>query len=487
MDVSDENKVEKFIEHAKDENGFTDFYFVCREGNYRTVSGETGYLDLKDELPEIIFNGKDTVVNSVVPGQPQIMLFLTPAVGTYQGFAYEAIAISFNNSDMVKALKISAFDNTASSFMIHTDGRVILDNAANKQQDIYNFLAMLKKYSDLGSEEVSRIQNELKQGISGATVLNLDDVGYYLIYEPAELEDWALIGLVPTSVVNASMSKLQYSTMLLAVGIMIALALMMIILIIRRNQQKLKKKDTEIIYRDELFSKLSVHVDDVFLMIDAKGGHVDYISPNIEKLMGIPDSQVKQNIHELDRLSMQADRAFILEQIADMRPGEQKEWDRKYIHQKTGEERWFHVVILCSDVQDKKKYILVMSDRTKDRKVNQALEDAVKAAESANRAKSTFLSNMSHDIRTPMNAIIGFTTLASANIGDDEKVKDYLSKILSSGNHLLSLINDVLDMSRIESGKIHLEESEVNLSDILHDIKTIISAVSYTHLRAHET
>ena len=82
---------------------------------------------------------------------------------------------------------------------------------------------------------------------------------------------------------------------------------------------------------------------------------------------------------------------------------------------------------------------------------------------------------MSHDIRTPMNAIIGFTTLAAANADKTDKVKDYLSKILSSGNHLLSLINDVLDMSRIESGKIHLEEVEANLSDILHDIKTIIS------------
>ena len=146
-----------------------------------------------------------------------------------------------------------------------------------------------------------------------------------------------------------------------------------------------------------------------------------------------------------------------------------------YTHQQTGEQRWFHTVALCSDVQGDKKYILVMSDRTADKKVSLALEEAVHSAESANRAKSTFLSNMSHDIRTPMNAIIGFTTLASANIGNEEKIEDYLRKILSSSNHLLSLINDVLDMSRIESGKIHLEEREANLSDILHDIKTIVS------------
>ena len=120
-----------------------------------------------------------------------------------------------------------------------------------------------------------------------------------------------------------------------------------------------------------------------------------------------------------------------------------------------------------------------MSDRTADKQVNQALSDAVAAAETANRAKSTFLSNMSHDIRTPMNAIIGFTTLAISNIDDKERVKDYLAKTLASSNHLLSLINDVLDMSRIESGKLHLEEVEVNLSEVLHDLKTIVSGQIY--------
>ena len=108
-------------------------------------------------------------------------------------------------------------------------------------------------------------------------------------------------------------------------------------------------------------------------------------------------------------------------------------------------------------------------------KNEEELKQAKEAAERANAAKTGFLSRMSHDIRTPMNAIIGFTTLAVSNIDDKERVRDYLGKILSSSNHLLSLINDILDMSRIESGKIHLEETEVSLSEVLHDLKTIIS------------
>ncbi len=104
------------------------------------------------------------------------------------------------------------------------------------------------------------------------------------------------------------------------------------------------------------------------------------------------------------------------------------------------------------------------------------LEDALMQANRANKAKSVFLSNMSHDIRTPMNAIVGFTALAIAHIDRQEQVEEYLKKIMTSGNHLLSLINDVLDMSRIESGKMHLEEKPCSLPDILHGLRNILQA-----------
>ena len=104
------------------------------------------------------------------------------------------------------------------------------------------------------------------------------------------------------------------------------------------------------------------------------------------------------------------------------------------------------------------------------------LEDALIQANRASKAKSVFLSNMSHDIRTPMNAIVGFTSLAINHIDHKEQVREYLGKIMTSGNHLLSLINDVLDMSRIESGKMHLDETPCSLPDILHGLRSIVQA-----------
>ncbi len=143
-----------------------------------------------------------------------------------------------------------------------------------------------------------------------------------------------------------------------------------------------------------------------------------------------------------------------------------------------GEIRYFQMKVVRAGDWEKSHGIVLgfrsIDDETRsDRERNALLEDALAQANRASRAKSTFLSNMSHDIRTPMNAIIGFTTLAISHIDHKNQVEEYLKKIMTSGNHLLSLINDILDMSHIESGKIHLEEEPCSLPDILHELRNI--------------
>ena len=116
-------------------------------------------------------------------------------------------------------------------------------------------------------------------------------------------------------------------------------------------------------------------------------------------------------------------------------------------------------------------------------KQDEMLKDALNAAEHASRSKTTFLNNMSHDIRTPMNAIIGYTALAASHIDNKVQVQDYLSKITASSSHLLALINDVLNMSRIESGKVSIGEKEASLPAVMHDIRAItLSSVSAKQL-----
>ena len=478
--TSDEAEIQAYIEKAQQDTGFASFYFLSYDGNYMTVTGETGYLGLQTNLDEMLADGDDIVMNSALPGKPQLLVFVCPETqGSYRGFAYDAIAISYYNDAVLRLLDNSAFQGNASNYVIYSDGRVVIDNSVNRKETIYNFIAMLRDHSDLTEEQILDLSNAFAQGRSGNMKVKLGDTSYYLVYEGTEVPSWTMVGLVPVSIVNASLDKLWSYTIQIVVGIAFGLAVLVILLIVRRNRATVRRKNTEILYRDELFRKLSLNVDDVFLMLDAKTSKTDYVSPNIGRLLGIPWKTVRQDVHALAELRPQNDPDRDKNFLEGLSRGEQREWDAAYLHQETRELRWFHIIAMGSEVEGRTKYILVMSDRTADKQINQALSDAVAAAETANRAKSTFLSNMSHDIRTPMNAIIGFTTLALSNIDDKERVKDYLAKTLASSNHLLSLINDVLDMSRIESGKIHLEEVEVNLSDVLHDLKTIVSGQIY--------
>lgn len=474
QNTSDESEIREYIEKAQEDAGFLDFYFLSADGNYKMATGETGYLGLQENIEDEIRQGNDVITNATVPGKSQLLVFATPRPhGSYQGFEYDAIA--YENSDIVNVLNISAFNGNAQSYVVHPDGRVVVDHSSESWGEVYNFFGILREHSNMSEKEILKLSEEFKEGHTDAMLINLDGEDYYLVYEKSKPQDWIFLGLVQADIVNASMNVLQRSTVLLVSAVAVCIAGLFIGIILRKNRVNLKRKDTEILYRDELFQKLSMNVDDVFLMLDAKTYQADYVSPNVEKLLGITVEQIRKDICVLGKLHPGDVEDPEKKYLEEIQVHEQQEWDLEYVHQKTGEHRWFHNVAMGSEVNGKKKYILVLSDRTSDRKMNQALSEAVRAAETANKAKSTFLSNMSHDIRTPMNAIIGFTTLAVSNIDDKERVRDYLGKILSSSNHLLSLINDILDMSRIESGKIHLEETEVSLSEVLHDLKTIIS------------
>ena len=478
--ASREEEVRNYMEKAKKDAGCLYFYFLSADGDYKMLTGETGYLGLQESMEEKIRRGEDVIANATVPGNAQMLVFASPeAHGSYQGFEYDAIAIAYENENIVNVLDVSAFDGNARSYVVRPDGRVVIDHSFEAWGTAYNFFGVLREHSRIPEKDILALSERFKEGQTDATLLKLDGKNFYLVYEKSDIQDWVFLGLVQADIVNASMNSLQLRTMLMISGVMVCIAAFFINLIVEKGRKSLQKKDTEILYRDELFQKLSMNVDDVFLMLDAKTYRADYVSPNAEKLLGIEAGEIRKDIRVLGKLHPEKPEDPEKNDLEEIQVQEQKEWDAEYIHQKTGERRWFHSIAMCSEVSGRKKYILVLSDRTSDRKMNQALSEAVRAAETANRAKSTFLSNMSHDIRTPMNAIIGFTTLAVSSIDNKNKVKDYLSKILSSSNHLLSLINDILDMSRIESGKLHLEETEVSLSEVLHDLKTIISGQIY--------
>ena len=465
-----------FLAQAKEEYHFTDFFFVSRDGSYITLDEERGYLDLGRMLSQLVLEQQPIVANSVVPDKPEIMVFAVPTEkGSYQGFDYEAIAVTYNNKDLVDSLKISAFEGHGSTFAVLPDGRVVLDSSSADMRGVHNILAMLKNSAGFTDEQITALQKAFAAGKSGNLEFSIHGVGYYMVYGSASFQNWTVLGIAPKSIVNSNMNRLQYTTMAVMSGIVGMLAVTVLLLMVQSNRQKLRKKDQQLLAREELFSSLSRNVDDVFLMIDTSTGKVEYISPNVRRILGISTEAVQEDFHVLCSAGGYHCRSR-LDDLMQMEPGTQQEWNREFIHQETGEPRYIHVTGFINDAQGAKKCIVDLSDRTGEHQTTLAVEAALEIAEKASQAKTDFLSNMSHDIRTPMNAIVGLTTLMENELDQPEKLAEHLHKLESSGQLLLGIINNILDMSRIESGKTTLSVEPMHLSQQLDQLSTMIRA-----------
>ena len=463
-----------FLAQAKGEYHFTDFFFVSRDGSYVALDGERGYLDLGRTLSQLILEQQPIVANSVVPDKPEIMVFAVPTEkGSYQGFDYEAIAVTYNNRDLVDSLKISAFEGHGSTFAVLPDGRVVLDSSSADMRGVHNILAMLKNSAGFTAEQVDALQDSFASGESGNLEFSIHGVSYYMVYGSASFQNWTILGIAPKSVVNANMNRLQYTTMAVMSGTTGMLAVAALLLVVQNNRQKLRKKDQQLLAREELFSNLSRNVDDVFLMIDTETRKVEYVSPNVQRILGLSPEAVQEDLYVLYPAGDDSG-ASRLENLMQMEQGVQQEWEREFVNQETGEPRYIHVTGFINDVQGARKCIVDLSDRTGEHQTTLAVEAALEVAEKASKAKTDFLSNMSHDIRTPMNAIIGITTLMKNELHQPEKLAEHLGKLETSGRLLLGIINDILDMSRIESGKTTLNIEKTNLPQQVSQLDSII-------------
>lgn len=158
QNTSSEDEIRNYIKNAQEDAGFLDFFFLSADGNYKMVTGETGYLGLQENIEEDIRQGNDVISNAAVPGKSQLLVFATPkAHGNYQGFEYDAIAIAYENSNIVDVLDISAFNGNAQSFIVHPDGRVVIDHSSELWGNVYNFFGVLREHSDMSEKEVNEL------------------------------------------------------------------------------------------------------------------------------------------------------------------------------------------------------------------------------------------------------------------------------------------------------------------------------------------
>ena len=244
--------------------------------------------------------------------------------------------------------------------------------------------------------------------------------------------------------------------------------------LLRRVRRRADAKELAIESREQLFSMLVRNADDIYVMFSPDAYEVEYVSPNVEKLLGVSVEAVKNNIRALSDSAADPSSDPRIDDIASLEEGECLQVFRERIQARTGERRWYQETLYRESIKGVDKYVLVLSDRTNEQKGSLMLEQALDIARSSNEAKSQFLANMSHDIRTPINAIVGMTKIARESGEASEKIAGCLDAITASSRHLLELINDVLDMSRIESGKVSIINEEFDFRSFVEGISSLI-------------
>ncbi len=245
----------------------------------------------------------------------------------------------------------------------------------------------------------------------------------------------------------------------------------------RMNKEQILLKENDIHYREWLFDFVVEKNNDILAVINEGSYEASFITANAEKVLGISIYDLKADIRKLVEAQREGDELRLDRAIEEsMESGNELVLEEiRFENLKTNEHMYYRGVIVCTIDDGGKRLALALYDRTQEYQRNHQLQEALNAAETANRAKTSFLANMSHDFRTPMNAITGFNLLIDKHSQEPEKVREYTHKISLASQNLLSLLNDVLDMSKIESGKTTLDIKEMAIGLLLEEINTVIS------------
>ncbi len=443
-------------------------------------------------------------------GAKKRVVLAMPVEGiSFQGKEIKACFIQINIAEMLSSLTLQTSDNETYCNLYYRNGESLTNDDFGYLTAGKNVLSALGDATMKDGSDYEKLIEDFAEGRSGQISFTYQDTAEDLCYVPVEGTDWMLTILIRNNVISDQISSISEEMMSNGiVQIIITVIVMFLVFLVligqsRRNarilleQEKADRNKIRLAYAQierEQMDMENIHTamgsGRWSMEFNEKGEMTACIWTEVfRKMLGYDSEEEFPN-----RLESWSDLLYPEDKVRTLREywdtvrdySGRKSYDVEYrLYTRHAGLRWFHAagrlsrredgsplsfIGLFVDIDDEKK----MEEQLTRQKLD--LQDALAAAQHANRAKTTFLNNMSHDIRTPMNAIIGFTSLAAAHIENTEQVQDYLSKITTSSNHLLSLINDVLDMSRIESGKVKIEEQETSLPEIMHDLKTIVQA-----------
>lgn len=465
------------IEELKANYGFTEFYMISKSGNYITTSGETGYIDFGDDLFSLVNNNENILTDGSLPERENMFFYaVNVESGIYMDFNYTAVAFGYDKEDLADILKIKAYNGTSDAYLIRSNGRVGV-TMGEVSVEVRNFISLLEDCG-LGDDKVAGISEDLKSKEKDTVIINIDNIDYYFSYQSIGLDDWILASLTPVAEADKAMNNVKLSTIRIFIVISAFFIIATIVVLGHWSRGAVKDSKTLLKERELIFDMMSRNMDEIFMLYNETERRMMYISPNIERLLGISVDEIYNKDNLINDCCVKNGAWDDRRYLDNIKPGDTLYREYDMLNLKTKEEHPYTLELYRPVGKESNLLVLVMSDRTREQKIRQDITSAMESARTANEAKSVFLSNMSHDIRTPMNAIMGFTSLIESNSDDKEKILDYTKKIRSSGEHLLGLINKVLDMSKIEAGKTTLEQKIVNINDVADEITDLIKPLA---------
>lgn len=392
---------------------------------------------------------------------------------------YSANVFTFYNGDGRTYL----FDGSNGTWILKSLG---IDGTSTRQQNIYSLLLA----SGNEQKDIDTFQQAVKEGKTGTAVFNFNGDQSYLCFLPLPSSpNWYITTVIAKDTLLRESSQVQRIITWVLFTLCIVLVFVALAFAIWWVQ---KTKTAEAYYRETLFANISANLDSAFLIYEKSGRKVAFISDNIKRLLGLDQEWLSEDIGHLfdwcKILAKDPQRVAFVEGTLD------KPVIREVcVENELGENsRMIRLELIQAD---QGQSLAVLTDITKDKEIQRSLIETMQRAEVASNAKNDFLSAMSHDLRTPINGIVGMTAIAAANLEDKNRIRDCLTKISQSTTHLLNLINEVLDMSQIESGKIKLSNEAFNLAELLQNVLSVnypgIQQKNHTlnvhiHLMEHE-
>lgn len=393
------------------------------------------------------------------------------------GITYIGVVGKYSIDSVKDSLKVNFFNGEGIAEVVSRDGTVITTDITQRGISLENILNNLKDATISRNESYEKIKECLSSGESFDTVYKLDGETYIMSSKPMKNADWMVVVTVPYSVSSSQTMMFLKMTAVLLIILCIIIAIILSFSFISFKRTMILKNSKEIFYRERLFNLLTNHTDDVFIIQDFEKNTTNFISENVVRILGVsPKVGEKPDISFLDKENLN----YLLENFQNFKTEnnhEHVELEFEWHMPKTNEKKWMHMSVyhVVSDFTGKEEacLIIVISDYTQVKDNQLILENAMKQAQDAAKSKTLFLSNMSHEMRTPLNGIVGCISMMKSHMDDHMLLEKYLMKAQSTSDYLISLVSDILDMSKIESHKMTLEERNVSIKEICTNIDTI--------------